>query len=173
MEMVLNWFLLRKVVYVILRFAQDDNSLLTLSATKTDGKGGGSIASAPPASSSAIAAASSTSASSASASSFFAGPGLVDRQRASVVLLPVQPLNGGLGFLVVAHFHEAKSLAAAAVAVRNNLGAVHGAEGGKQVLQFGIADAESQISNVQFLSQGKSPVCGVQKPRLVPPQGKR
>jgi hypothetical protein len=52
----------------------------------------------------------------------------IDRQRATITLLPVEPLNGGLGFLVAAHFHKPESLAPPGVTVGDDLGAGNGAE---------------------------------------------
>lgn len=79
------------------------------------------------------------------------------------MLLAIEAFNGRLGFLVVAHFHETEFLAAVGFAIRNDLGAVDGTEGSKQVFQVGAADTESQISDIQSLSQDQSPV-GVQTP---------
>src|SRR5271165_2324417 len=53
---------------------------------------------------------------------FLARLGFVDGQRSAVMLLAVERLNGGLGFLVAAHLDEAEPLGAAGVAILDDLG---------------------------------------------------
>src|SRR5437763_924383 len=66
-----------------------------------------------------------TAAAAAAAAPFFAGPGLVDGQGASVGLLPVQGRHRGPGLVVVAHLHEAEAFRPARLAVRDDLGRLH------------------------------------------------
>jgi hypothetical protein len=99
------------------------------------GLGENSIASAATAAASttsaaatAVAAASTTS---AAATTVFAWFGFIDRQRATVVFLAVEPLNGRLGLLIAAHLYESESLATAAFAILDYLGTANCAKGGK------------------------------------------
>jgi hypothetical protein len=91
------------------------------------------------------------------AASLFARASFVDGQRASTMILAVQPLDGRLRFFVTAHLDEAKPFASAALAVLNYLGALHITEATKQLLQIRAADAVAQVPDVQLLSQDQSP----------------
>src|SRR5262245_7678308 len=83
---------------------------------------------APPASTAVAAAAPAVATSAATAPAAAAlglGPGLVDGQGAAADLLAVERLDGGLGFLVGLHLHEAEALGAAGVPVHDDLGRLH------------------------------------------------
>src|SRR5207237_521668 len=58
----------------------------------------------------------------ATAAAALLGPGLIDRQRPAVNFLAIHRGDGRLGFLVGAHFDEAKALGTAGVAVHDDLG---------------------------------------------------
>jgi hypothetical protein len=62
------------------------------------------------------------------------GPRLTHGERATVVLLFVQPRNSRLSLGVVPHFDEAKTLALAGVAILDDLSAYYRPELGKQLL---------------------------------------
>jgi len=78
----------------------------------------------------------------------FAGTGFVDGQGAAFVLLAVERGNGGLGFGVVGHFNEAKTFAAAGVAIVDDLRAFDLAVRGKQLFQGRAIDLVAQIAHV-------------------------
>jgi len=102
----------------------------------------------------------STTTTATAATAIFAGSGFIDRQRPTVVILAVEPPDGRLSLLVVAHFDEAETLAAAALAVLNDLGTFDRAERSKQRFQLGAGDAIAQVSNIQLLAQNHSPLGG-------------
>jgi hypothetical protein len=86
----------------------------------------------PAAAATAVAAA--TTATAAAAAAIFAGTGFVDGQRATFVLLVVQTLDGFAGGIVIRHFDKAEPLAAAGIAVHDDLGALDRTILGKQRL---------------------------------------
>jgi hypothetical protein len=90
----------------------------------------------------------------------FAGLGFIDGQSATTVFLAVQGCNRGLGFLIGAHFHETKTLAATGVPIGDDLRAVHGPMGREQFLQSGAIDIVAQITNIQLLAHLESPSVG-------------
>src|SRR5262249_34204648 len=80
-----------------------------------------------------------------------------DRQPAAVHLLVAEPLDGGLGLLVAAHLDEAEALGAAGVPVHDDLGRLHRAELGEQLLQRAVGHPISQVADVQLLAHGGPP----------------
>jgi hypothetical protein len=86
------------------------------------------------------------------AATIFARPGLVDRQRATLVLLFVEPLNGRLSLCVGTHFHKPKSLAAPGFAILNNLCALDCAVLTEQLLQIGATHGIREIPDIQLLT---------------------
>ena len=87
---------------------------------------------------SASAAATSTSTSTSTAA-FFTRSRFVDGQRATLVLLFVEPLNGRLCLCVGAHLHKPKPLAAPGFAILDDLRALNCAEWTEQLLQIRAA----------------------------------
>jgi hypothetical protein len=69
------------------------------------------------------------------AGAFFLGPGFVDSQGATVVLLAVECGNCRLGFAVAGHFDKPKPLAAARVAIVDDLGRNHRTVSREQLFQ--------------------------------------
>ncbi len=82
----------------------------------------------------------------------FPGLGFVDSQPTAIDLLVMERLDGRLGLLIAAHLHEAEALAAAGVAVVDDLDALHAPELREQLLQFGVADLVRQVPDIQFLA---------------------
>jgi hypothetical protein len=91
------------------------------------------------------------------AAAFLAWTSFVDRQGPALDFLAVQAGYGRPGFLIAAHLDEPKSLAAAGVAVGDDLRAADRTESREQLLQVGATDTVAQISNVQLPSHDKSP----------------
>ena len=87
----------------------------------------------------------------ATTAAIFARLGLVDGQGATVVLLAVQGGNRRRGFFSRGHFDESEALAAAGVAIGDDLGRGDGAVLGEHLLQIGSAYGIGQVSNVQLL----------------------
>lgn len=58
----------------------------------------------------------------AAATTIFAGAGFIDGEGSATVLLAVECLDGGLGFIVIGHLDEPEPLAAAGVSVVDDLG---------------------------------------------------
>ncbi len=65
----------------------------------------------------------------------FLGPGFIDGQGATVVLLAVQGSDGGFGLFVGGHFDKSESLAPARVAIVDDLSRHHRAVCGEKFLQ--------------------------------------
>lgn len=83
------------------------------------------------------------------AATLFTRASFVDRQAASINLFKIEGLNGGLGLAVVAHFDEAKTLAAASITILDNRRVLNLAEFRKELLKALACDAISQIANIQ------------------------
>jgi hypothetical protein len=96
----------------------------------------------------AAAAATTTVTAAAATAAFFTRPGFVHGQRSTVLLGVVQPTDGFLRRIVVGHFHETKTLAAAGIAVVNDFSAFHRAVRCKQRLQARVIDIVAQIANI-------------------------
>jgi hypothetical protein len=103
------------------------------------------------------AASTATASATSAASAFFARPCFIDGERAAFVLFLMQTADRFLSGVVIAHFDEAKSLAAAGVAVLYDLRAFDRAELGKELLQIRTADIETQISDIQSLTHFRTP----------------
>ncbi len=69
------------------------------------------------------------------------------------MLLTIQSFDRRQDVAVAVHFHEAKTFAATALAIRNHLSTLHRAVGGKQLLQFRAGHTITQIPDVQPLTQ--------------------
>src|SRR5207244_8113299 len=61
----------------------------------------------------------------AATAAIFPRSGLVDRQRAALVILAVQGIDGLLGLGVIVHFHKAKAPGAAGLPIGDHLGSSH------------------------------------------------
>jgi hypothetical protein len=86
------------------------------------------------------------------ATALFARAGFVDGQGATVVLLPVEGGNRGLGLVVVAHFDEPEALAAAGVPVVDDLGGCDRPIRAEELFQLGAVNTIGQITDVQLLT---------------------
>jgi hypothetical protein len=93
-----------------------------------------------------------TAAAATTAATFFTGPGFVDGQGATAVLLAVEGRDSRLGFGVAVHFDKTKPLAAAGVTIIDDLGRHDLAMGAEQLLEFGAVHAIAEVSNVQLLT---------------------
>ena len=82
----------------------------------------------------------------------FARLGFVDGQRTPIVLLLMQAGDGLASRVVIRHFHETKALAAAGIAVLDDLRAAHRAELREQFFERRVGDVVTQVSDVQLLS---------------------
>src|SRR5437588_7512714 len=82
----------------------------------------------------------------------FAGTGFVDGKGTPVVLLAVEGGDGRLRLVIVGHLDEPESLAAAGVAVVDDLSREHLAVLAEQLFQFRAIDVVAQVSHVQLLS---------------------
>ena len=85
-----------------------------------------------PATTAAAAAATSTT---AATRAIFSWAGFIDSQCSTVVFLGIEGINGGLSFGIASHFNEPEAFAAAAVAIRNDLGTIHRSELRKHVFE--------------------------------------
>src|SRR5687767_11828785 len=85
----------------------------------------------------------------AATAAVFLGLGLVDGERAPTAFLAVERRDGRLGLRVAAHLDEPEALAAARVAVRDDLRAGHGAVTGEHLLELRAIDVVAQISDIQ------------------------
>src|SRR5438034_11189486 len=131
-----------------------------VAATAAAGTATAAVAAAAPAIAAAPAAvtaapAAVTAAPAAARRSFLARPGLVDQQRAIIVIEIVQGLDGLLGFLVVFHFHEPKAARAARFAIGDDLRAGHLPMSAKQLEQVVGSYRPGQIADVDILRHSK------------------
>jgi hypothetical protein len=92
--------------------------------------------------------------------SIFSRLRLVYRQRSPVLLFLIQALNCRLCFGIIAHFHKPESLTSACVAIADDLRAFDGPELDKELLKIRARNTVAQISTIQFLAHGTSPVLG-------------
>jgi hypothetical protein len=76
----------------------------------------------------------STAATTATGALFF-GSGFIDGQGTTVVFLAVEGRDGGLGLFLAGHFDKAKTLAAARIAIVDDLGRHHRAVCGEKFFQ--------------------------------------
>ena len=95
-----------------------------------------------------------TSAATSTAAALFARLGFIDGERAPVVLFAVEGGNGALGVIIVGHLDEPEPLAAAGVAIADNLGALNGAKLTEQLLQRRTVHAVAEVPDVQTLTHG-------------------
>jgi hypothetical protein len=86
------------------------------------------------------------------AAAVLAGLGLVDGQVAALELLAGQGRDRRLGLLVGAHLHEAEAAGPAGVAVHHDLGGLHPAVLGEQLVQVAVGHAEGEVADVQLLA---------------------
>ena len=73
------------------------------------------------------------------------------------MVLVIEALDGRLCLGLIAHLHEAEALAAARVAVLDDLRALNLSECGEQNLQVGAADLIRQVPDIQLLAHHQSP----------------
>jgi hypothetical protein len=97
-----------------------------------------------------------------SATTIFARPSLVDRQRATLVLLFIETLDRCLSLCVGTHFHKSESLAAPGFAILNDLRALDCAELTEQLLQIGATHGIREIPDIQLLTHGTNS-CAMRK----------
>src|SRR4051794_18735396 len=83
----------------------------------------------------------------------FTGLGLVDREGPAIVLVGVEPLDGGLRLGLGIHLDEPESLRAVRVAIDDDLRALHRPERREQRLQVGLVDVVGQVAHIQLLGQ--------------------
>jgi hypothetical protein len=88
----------------------------------------------------------------AAAATLFARTSLIDGESAATVLVTVERLNGGLGFGVVRHFDKAKTLAAARVAIVDDLCRNNLPVSSEKLLKLRAINAVAQIPHVQLLT---------------------
>jgi hypothetical protein len=96
----------------------------------------------------------------AAGATLFAGPGFVDSQGATAVLLTVEGRDRRGGFIIIGHFDETETLTTAGVAViddlrRNNLAMLT-----EELLELRAVNVIAQIPHVQLLSHFESPLYG-------------
>lgn len=99
------------------REGRDDRDLHLLQARLPAAAATAAAAESAATTTAASAAAEATAATATAAGALFAGTGFIDRQRPPAVLLAVERRNRRLGFLVVGHLDEAKTLGPAGVAI--------------------------------------------------------
>jgi hypothetical protein len=75
----------------------------------------------------------------------FTRPRFVDGQCPTVVLLGIEPIDCGLSLGITAHLDEPESFAAAAVAVRDDLGTVNRSELSKHILKICTGNIVAQV----------------------------
>jgi hypothetical protein len=108
---------------------------------------------ATPTTSTAVATTATTSATTTeAATALFARAGFVDGQGATVVLLAIEGSDRGLGLVVVAHFDEPETLAAAGVPVVDDLGGCDRPICAEELFQLGAVNTIGQITDVQLLT---------------------
>src|SRR4029079_1492734 len=91
-----------------------------------------------------------TSATTAAAGTFFAGPGDIHREGATIQFLAVQAVDGLLGFLGGTHGNETKAAGAIGRAIHHQVGFSDRAKRGERVLQVVFCRVEGKVSNKQF-----------------------
>jgi hypothetical protein len=69
----------------------------------------------------------------------------------------LETLDGPFGLSIAGHLHEAEALAAFSAAAAHHLYALHRAELGEQLLQFGVPDLTGQISHKDPLAHDRAP----------------
>ncbi len=69
----------------------------------------------------------------------------------------MQALDGGLSLGVGVHLHEAEALAAARVAIFDDLGALHRAELGEEFFEVRAGDLIREIPNIKLLAHRLTP----------------
>src|SRR4051794_18483993 len=84
----------------------------------------------------------------AGARPLFARLRLIDGQRATGIVQTVKRRDRGLGLGILAHLDKAEALAAARVAIVDDLRALHGPVRREQLFQRGVVDVVAQIANV-------------------------
>jgi hypothetical protein len=94
------------------------------------------VAAASAAATTAAVAAATTTAAATATGPLFAGPGFVHSQGASVVLGAIDAGDRRLSFSVASHFHKAKALASASIAIIDHFSALHSPKLGKQLVQI-------------------------------------
>ena len=97
-------------------------------------------------------AAATTTAATTTATTFCTRAGDVDREGATVVVLTVQRFDRCIRFSVVGHLDETKALAAAGVAIIDDLGTVDLSKLREQFLKPRIVNRVREISDVEFLA---------------------
>jgi hypothetical protein len=93
-------------------------------------------------------AAATTTATAATSTAFFAGTGFVDGQRPTAMFLAVEGVDCVLGFFIGRHLDESESLAAAGIAIIDDLRRNHLAVLAKQLLQLGAINLVAQVANI-------------------------
>lgn len=93
----------------------------------------------------------------ATAGTLFARPGFVDHQPAAIHFLIVQGANCIVGGLIVRHFDETETFAAASVAISNDLCRADRAMRGEHVFQRGVVDLETEVADVKLFTHGTIP----------------
>src|SRR5438552_1983480 len=89
---------------------------------------------------------------SAAAAAVLARLRLIHGETASLDLLAVEGGDGGLGFLVAAHFHEPEPLGSAGVAVHNDLGRLHGPVRREHLFERTVRNPVGKVPHVQLLA---------------------
>jgi len=89
------------------------------------------------------------------AGALLTGPGLVHDERAALQRLAVHAVDGGLGFGIRAHLHEAEALGAAGLAVHHHLGRGDGAELRKGLRERIVTHRIRQVAYVKLVSHGE------------------
>src|SRR5262245_59835195 len=94
---------------------------------------------------------SATATATAAAGSFFAGPGDVHSEVASVEVRSVHGVHGLFRFLIAAHGDEGKSARATAGAIHHEVGLEDRAVCGESVLEIIFRRIEGKVSDKQFV----------------------
>src|SRR5262245_25737544 len=86
-----------------------------------------------------------------SGGAFFAGPGQVDRESASINGSAIQGLRRLLLLLGCAHSDKSEAAGSARGTVHHQIGLGDRAVGGKRVLEVVFREVEGEVSNKQFI----------------------
>ena len=82
---------------------------------------------------------------------------LVDLEAAAADLGPVEGINGRTGRVVVVHLHKSESSGTAGFPIHDHLSRGHRPVLSEQILEFGVVDAEREVSHVDIYTHQSFP----------------
>jgi hypothetical protein len=82
--------------------------------------------------------------------------------------LTVHAIDGGLGFVVTAHFYKTKTFGTARVTFHHDFGAGHHAKLTKSLFQISVSNRIWQVANVKFIAHKRDSSKHINKSDGVP-----